>query len=74
MTNEEAMNVYLIRRNKDDISWCEDDGLVVVAKDELHAEQLARINSDDFARSKNIEIKQINLDTEQVVLVSNTGA
>lgn len=68
------MNVYLITRNKDDISWCEDDGLVVVAEDELHAERLARINSDDFAKSHNIEIKQINLDTEQVVLVSNTGA
>lgn len=68
------MNVYLITRNKDNISWCEDDGLVVVAKDELHAERLARIKSDDFAKSHNIEIKQINLDTEQLVLVSNTGA
>ena len=43
-------------------------------KDELHAERLARIKSDDFAKSQNIKIKQINLDTEQVVLVSNTGA
>ena len=68
------MNVYLITRPKDNISWCEDDGLVVVAEDELHAERLARINSDDFAKSRNIKIKQINLDTEQVVLVSNTGA
>lgn len=68
------MNAYLITRPKDDISWCEDDGLVIVAEDELHAERLARINSDDFAKSHNIEIKQINLDTEHVVLVSNTGA
>ena len=68
------MNVYLITRNKDDISWNEDDGLVIVAKDELHAERLARIKSDDFAKSHYIEIKQINLDTEHVVLVSNTGA
>ena len=68
------MNVYLITRPKDNISWCEDDSLVVVAEDELHAERLARINSDDFAKSHNIEIKQINLDTEQVVLISNTGA
>ena len=70
----DKMNVYLITRPKDNISWCEDDGMVVVAEDELHAERFARINSDDFARSQNIEIKQINLDTEQVVLVSNTGA
>ena len=68
------MNAYLITRPKDNISWCEDDGMVVVAEDELHAERLARINSDDFAKSRNIEIKQINLDTEQLVLVSNTGA
>ena len=68
------MYVYLITRWEDNISWCEDDGLVVVAEDELHAERLARINSDDFAKSQNIKIKQISLDTEQVVLVSNTGA
>ena len=68
------MYAYLITRWEDNISWCEDDGLVVVAEDELHAERLARINSDDFAKSQNIKIKQISLDTEQVVLVSNTGA
>lgn len=68
------MNIYLITRPKDNISWCEDDGMVVVASDKLHAEKVARCNSDDFARSQNIKIKQINLDTEQVVLVSNTGA
>ena len=70
----DKMNVYLITRPKDNISWCEDDGMVVVASDKLHAEKVARCNSHDFAQSKNIEIRQIDLCKEQVVLVSNTGA
>ncbi len=68
------MNVYLITRPEDHISWCEDNGLVVVASDKLHAEKVARCNSDDFAKSKNIKIEQIDLNEEQVVLISNTGA
>lgn len=68
------MNVYLITRPEDNISWCEDNGLVVVASDKLHAEKVARCNSDDFAKSENIKIEQIDLDIEQVILTSNTGA
>jgi len=68
------MNIYLVTRPKDRISWCEDDEMVIVAEDELHAERLARINSDDFARSQNIEIKPVGLNMEHVVLISNTGA
>lgn len=68
------MNVYLITRPEDNISWCEDNGLVVVASDKLHAEKVARCNSDDFAKSENIKIEQIDLNIEQVVLTSNTGA
>ena len=68
------MNVYLVTRPEDHISWCEDNGLVVVASDKLHAEKVARCNSDDFAKSKNIKIEQIDLNEEQVVLISNTGA
>lgn len=68
------MNVYLITRPEDHISWCEDNGLVVVASDKLHAEKVARCNSDDFAKSQNIKIEQIDLNIEQIVLTSNTGA
>lgn len=68
------MNVYLVTRPEDHISWCEDNGLVVVASDKLHAEKIARCNSDDFAKSQNIKIEQIDLDIEQVILTSNTGA
>lgn len=68
------MNVYLITRPEDHISWCEDNGLIVVASDKLHAEKLAKCNSDDFAKSKNIKIEQIDLNKEQVILTSNTGA
>lgn len=68
------MNVYLVTRPEDHISWCEDNGLVIVASDKLHAEKVARCNSDDFAKSKNIKIEQIDLNEEQVILISNTGA
>lgn len=68
------MNVYLVTRPEDHISWCEDNGLVVVASDELHTEKIARCNSDDFAKSENIKIEQIDLNKEQVILISNTGA
>ena len=70
----DKMNVYLITRPKDNISWCEDDGMVVIASDKLHAEKVARCNSDDFAHSKNVKVAQVDLSKEQVVLVSNTGA
>ena len=58
---------------KDKISWCMDYSMVVIAKDELHAERCARLNSDDFKKAK-LEVTEINLDTEQCVLVANTGA
>lgn len=66
------MKVFRIDK-KDKISWCMDYSMVVIAKDELHAERCARLNSDDFKKAK-LEVTEINLDTEQCVLVANTGA
>ena len=66
------MKVFKIDK-KDKISWCMDYSMVVIAKDELHAERCARLNSDDFKKAK-LEVTEINLDTEQCVLVANTGA
>ena len=66
------MKVFRVNK-KDKISWCMDYSMVVVAKDELHAERCARLNSDDFKKAK-LEVTEINLDTEQCVLVANTGA
>ena len=66
------MKVFRVN-NKDKISWCMDYSMVVIAKDELHAERCARLNSDDFKKAK-LEVTEINLDTEQCVLVANTGA
>ena len=66
------MKVFRVNK-KDKISWCMDYSMVVIAKDELHAERCARLNSDDFKKAK-LEITEINLDTEQCVLVANTGA
>lgn len=65
------MKVFLITRKA---TWCEDDGIVVVAEDKLHAERRARWSSIDFKDEKNLKIKEINLDEEQVVLKSNVGA
>lgn len=66
------MKVFRVNK-KDKISWCIDYSMVVIAKDELHAERCARLNSDDFKKAK-LEVTEINLDTEQCVLVANTGA
>ena len=66
------MKVFRVNK-KDKISWCMDYSMVVIAKDELHAEKCARLNSDDFKKAK-LEVTEINLDTEQCVLVANMGA
>lgn len=66
------MKVFRVNK-KDKISWCMDYSMVVIAKDELHAERCARLNSDDFKKAK-LEVTEINLDTEQCVLVANMGA
>ena len=66
------MKVFRVNK-KDKISWCMDYLMIVIAKDELHAERCARLNSDDFKKAK-LEVTEINLDTEQCVLVANTGA
>ena len=66
------MKVFRVNK-KDKISWCMDYSMVVIANDELHAERCARLNSDDFKKAK-LEVTEINLDTEQCVLVANTGA
>ena len=66
------MKVFRVDK-KDKISWCMDYSMVVIAKDELHAERCARLNSDDFKKAK-LKVTEINLDTEQCVLVANMGA
>ena len=66
------MKVFRVDK-KDKISWCMDYSMIVIAKDELHAERCARLNSDDFKKAK-LEVTEINLDTEQCVLVANMGA
>ena len=66
------MKVFRVDK-KDRISWCMDYSMIVIAEDELHAERCARLNSDDFKKAK-LEVTEINLDTEQCVLVANTGA
>ena len=66
------MKVFRVDK-KDKISWCMDYSMIVIAEDELHAERCARLNSDDFKKAK-LKVTEINLDTEQCILVANTGA
>lgn len=67
------MKLFTVRRTEC-ISWCEDDEMAIIAEDELHAERKARIYSDDFKKARNLDVEEIDMDEEQVVLVSNTGA
>ena len=66
------MKVFRVDK-KDKISWCMDYSMIVIAKDKLHAERCARVNSDDFKKAK-LEVTEINLDMEQCALIANTGA
>ena len=66
------MKVFRVDK-KDKISWCMDYSMIVIAEDELHAERCARLNSDDFKKAK-LKVTEINLYTEQCVLVANMGA
>lgn len=68
-----CLKLYKIRRTEG-ISWYQDYEMVVIAEDELRAERRARLSSDDFRRAKNLDIEEINMDEEQCVLISNTGA
>lgn len=66
------MKVFLVQR-MDELSWAEDYAMVVIAEDELHAEKCARCKSYDFRKAK-LRVTKVNMETEQVVLVANTGA
>lgn len=67
-----GMNIYLVSRT-DKISYCEDMQSIVVASDEMWAEKLARLDSDDFRRTK-LSVKQIDISKEGVLLTTNMGA
>ena len=68
------MKVFLVRRSG--ASWCEDDAMVIIAEDELHAERKARWSSNSFTNEyrDRISIEEISLDEESCVLKSNVGA
>lgn len=66
------MKAYLVERPARD--WCQDYAMVIIAEDELHAERKARVSSDDFKKCQEITITEIDMNEEQCVLRSNTGA
>lgn len=66
------MKAYLVKRPAN--GWCQDHTMVVIAKDELHAERRARLSSNDFKKCQEITVQEINMNEEQCVLITNTGA
>ena len=69
-TTDNKLKVFLVTRKAD---WCEDDAIVVLAIDKLHAERCARCNSIYFSKGE-VKVKEIKMDEEKVVLISNMGA
>lgn len=67
------MNVYLVELPIGEYTYGDDYAMVIVAKDELHAERRARWSSSNFKRAKKINISQVNLDTEATILKANVG-
>lgn len=66
------MKVYLVERLAN--GWCQDYAMVIIAKDERHAERKARVSSDDFKKCKEISVTEIDMNEEQCILIANTGA
>lgn len=66
------MKVYLVKRPA--IEFCQDYLMVIIAKDELHAERKARLSSGDFRKCQEITITEIDMNKEQCVFIANTGA
>ena len=66
------MKAYLVERPVS--GWCQDYAMVIIAKDEQHAERKARVSSDDFKKCQEITITEIDMNEEQCVLIANTGA
>lgn len=67
------MKVFVVERT-DKISWCQYYKLVVVAEDVLHAERAARWHNEDFKKSKNLRVIEIDTNKERVIAAENTGA
>jgi hypothetical protein len=67
------MNIFLAELPVGDYTYGDDYAMVVIAKDELHAERKARWSSDSFKQAKKIDISQVSLDTEAVILKANVG-
>lgn len=66
------MKCFKIERT-DRFSYCEDFTMVVIAKDELHAERFSRVNNEDFKKAK-LRVAEIDVDIEQIILTANMGS
>lgn len=67
---DNKLKVFLVTRKA---NWCEDDAVVVFAIDKLHAKRCARCNSRYFSKGE-VKVKEIKMDKEKVILISNIGS
>lgn len=67
---DNKLKVFLVTRKA---NWCEDNAVAVLAIDKLHAERCARCNSTYFAKGE-VKVKEIKMDKEKVILISNIGS
>lgn len=67
-----TMKIFLLEIPDD--NWGQDYAAVVVARDELRVEKLARMASGDFRAYKEIKITEIDLNEEGCVFIAKTGS
>lgn len=65
-------NVYIIDR-LDNYSYCDNYKAVIVAKDALQAEAVARCNIYGFQKAK-LKVTEVELDSIRILSVENIGA
>lgn len=64
------MNLFNTTSLPQNIKKCEH---ITSPEYDKHAERKVRWSSDDFRKATDVVVQKINLDQEQVVLITNTG-
>lgn len=62
------MNCYLVTRMEEG-KWGDTIQMVIVAKDEKHAERRARITNEDLRKTK-LKVEKIDLNKEKIILAT----
>jgi hypothetical protein len=65
MIGREIMKCFAVTR-MENADWGDITKVVVVAKDEKHAERLARITFDDLRKTR-LKVEEVNIESEKVL-------